>query len=160
LGYRNAGAVSGSMTLYRPSLDGGFPQLRNDLENALAAQGLYRKEAQAMIATWQDSWFEEGLRVVYIVPSRTINALLPLQVNPVPSQISRVFVGRIELITPEAKRAVEDAIDTSNSAVISRYGRFLDPILKLISQENPANASKMDKLRASVVDYSVAPGCH
>jgi hypothetical protein len=113
-----------------------------------------------MIATWQDSWFEEGLRVVYIVPSHTINALLPLQVNPVPSQVSRVFVGRIELITPEAKRAVEDAIATNNSAVISRYGRFLDPILKLISQENPANSSKMDKLRASVVDYSVAPGCH
>jgi hypothetical protein len=148
------------MTLYRPSLDGGFPQLRHDLESALMAQGLYRKEAQAMLETWQDSWFEEGSRLIYIVPSRTVDAVLPLQVSPVPSQIARVFVGRIELITPESKRTVENALYSNDSAVISRYGRFLDPILKLISQENFANASQIDKLRARRQNSFIAEGCH
>jgi hypothetical protein len=159
LGYRRAGAVSSSMTLYRPSLDGGFPQLRNDLENALVTQGLYRKEAQAMIETWQDSWFEEGSRLIYIVPSRMVDALLPLELTPVPSRIARVFVGRIELITPESKRAVEEAISANNTAVIGQYGRFLDPILKRISLENAGNASHINQLRARVMNYSVAPEC-
>jgi hypothetical protein len=159
LGYRNAGAISGSTTIYRPSLDGGFPQLRNDLGSALVAQGLFHKEAEAMIETWQDSWFEEGSRLIYIVPSRTVEAVLPLQIDPVPSQVTRVFVGRIELITPESKRAVAEALAGNDTAAIGRYGRFLDPILKLISLENSADASKIDRLRASL-DYSVAPGCH
>ena len=43
--------------------------LRNDLEAALIAQGLFPKEAQAMVATWNDSWFEEGSRLIYILPT-------------------------------------------------------------------------------------------
>jgi hypothetical protein len=35
LGYRNAGAIEGTMTLDPPSLDDAFSQLRYDLENAL-----------------------------------------------------------------------------------------------------------------------------
>ena len=53
-----------------------------------------------MVETWRDSWFEEGSRLIYSVPPRVIDDALPLQVEPVPSQIARVFVGRIELITP------------------------------------------------------------
>ncbi len=34
----------------------------------LIAQGLYQDEAQAMLETWRDSWFEEGSRLLYIVP--------------------------------------------------------------------------------------------
>jgi hypothetical protein len=101
LGYRNAGAIEGAVTLDPPSLDGSLPLLRYDLETALIAQGLFPREAQAMVETWRDSWFEEGSRLIYIVPSRAIDDALPLQVEPVPSQTARVFVGRIELITPE-----------------------------------------------------------
>ena len=67
LGYRTVGAVSGSMTLDPPSLDGSLPELRHDLENALVAQGLFPREAHAMVETWRDSWFEEGSRLIYIV---------------------------------------------------------------------------------------------
>jgi hypothetical protein len=34
----------------------------------LVSQGLYRREADAMIETWRDSWFEEGMRVFYLAP--------------------------------------------------------------------------------------------
>jgi hypothetical protein len=109
LGYRTVGAVSDSMTLDPPSLDDRLPELYHDLENALVAQGLFPKEAHAMVETWRDSWFEEGSRLIYIVPSRAVDTILPLQVDPVPSQTVRVFVGRIELITIETMRSVENA---------------------------------------------------
>ena len=159
LGYRNAGAVSGSITLNRPSLDDSLPQLQHDLEDALTAQGLFRKEAQAMVATWQDSWFEEGSRLIYIVPSRTVDAILPLQVDPFPSQTSRVFVGRMELITLETKRAVEDAMVRKDSSVIDRYGRFLEPILERISAENLGSVSQIERLRANVKSSFAESAC-
>jgi len=94
-GYRNAGTLTNAVTLDRPLLDGSFSQLLHDLETTLIAQGLFPKEAQAMIDTWRDSWFEEGSRLIYIVPSQAIEAILPLQVEPAPLQTARVFVGRI-----------------------------------------------------------------
>ncbi|HYW44285.1 MAG TPA: hypothetical protein VE959_15595 [Bryobacteraceae bacterium] len=159
LGYRSAGAVSGPVSLDRPSLDGGFPQLREGLENALVAQGLFPKEAQAMVETWRDSWFEEGSRIIYIVPPGAVDAILPLQVDPAPFRTARVFVGRIELITPETKRAVEDAMATNDRTVIDRYGRFLDPILNRMSLEKPAAASQIEQFRANVQSSFAAAAC-
>ncbi|HXA05291.1 MAG TPA: hypothetical protein VNY30_10655 [Bryobacteraceae bacterium] len=150
LGYRNAGAIADSVTLDPPSLDGSFAVLRHDLETALIAQGLFPREAQAMVETWRDSWFEEGSRLIYIVPSRAIDAALPLQVEPVPSQTARVFVGRIELVTPETTHAVEAAIAKGDGAIIDRYERFLDPILQRTSSENPLKANQVERFRLSM----------
>jgi hypothetical protein len=147
LGYRNAGAIADAVTLDRPSLDGGFPQLRLALETALVAQGLFPKEAQAMVETWRDSWFEEGVRLIYLVPSCAIDAILPLQVEPVPSETARVFVGRIELITAETTSSVEEAIAKSDWSTINRHSRFLDPILNRIAFGNPAKANQIEQFR-------------
>ena len=151
LGYRNAGALQDAVTLDSPPLNSGLPALRKDLETALIAQGLFPKEAQAMVETWRDSWFEEGSRLIYVVPSRAIDAILPLQVDPAPSQTARVFVGRIELVTPETKRAVEEAMVTGDRSVLERYGRFLDPILQRISAESPSKASQVEQFRQSML---------
>jgi hypothetical protein len=150
LGYRNAGAVAEAVTLDPPSLDGSFAVLRHDLETELIAQGLFPREAQAMVETWRDSWFEEGSRVIYILPSPAIDAALPLQVEPVPSEKARVFVGRIELITPETQRAVEEAMARGDWSAIDRYQRFLGSILKRISAENPLKASQVEGFRRSM----------
>jgi len=159
MGYRNAGAVSGSITLNRPSLDSSFPQLQHDLENALTNQGLFRKEAQAMVATWQDSWFEEGSRVIYLVPRRAVDSILPLQVDPSPSYTTRVFVGRMELITSETKHAVEEAIARNDSSVIDIYGRFLEPILDRISVENSTTTRRIEQFRAKLRGAQAATAC-
>ena len=100
-----------------------------------------------MVETWRDSWFEEGSRLIYIVPSRTVDAILPAQIEPAPSQIARVFVGRIELITPETIRPVEEAITNSRWSTIDRYGRFLDPILTRISSAQPSKANQIEEFR-------------
>jgi hypothetical protein len=130
-------------------LDGSFLQLLHDLETTLVAQGLFPKEAQAMVETWRDSWFEEGSRLIYIVPTQAIEAILPLQVEPAPLQTSRVFVGRIELITPETRRTVEQALAKGDWSTVDRYSRFLDPILQRISTQDPARASQIEQFRRS-----------
>jgi hypothetical protein len=82
------------------SLQNNWAGLLMDLEHALISQGLYQKEARAMIETWRDSWFEEGTRLFYIVPAQAVDDILPLDIQPARSEIDRVFVGRIKLITP------------------------------------------------------------
>ena len=145
LGFRNAGAVEDTVTLDRPSLDDAFPQLRYDLENVLVEQGLFLKEAQAMVETWRDSWFEEGARLIYIMPSRAVDEILPLRVEPAPSQIARVFVGRIELVTPETTQTVEDALARDDWPALDPYRRFLGPILQRVDPRLLARAGQAER---------------
>jgi hypothetical protein len=159
LGYRNAGALKDALTIDAPSLDGSLPALREELEKALVAQGLFEKEAQAMVETWRDSWFEEGTRLIYIVPTRAVDAFLPLHVDPAPSQIARVFVGRIELITPEITRVVEEAMTTGNWPAIERYGRFLDPILNRIAADNAAMKNLAEQVRQKIQILTTTGAC-
>ena len=159
IGYRNVGAVGDTVTLDLPPLDDDFPQLRYDLEHALVEQGLFPREAQAMVETWRDSWFEEGARLIYIVPSRAVDAILPLQIDPAPSQIARVFVGRIELVTPDTTRAVAEALTNSDRATIDRYRRFLDPILTRLHTERPAMAKHIEDFRRNMNRGRGSEGC-
>jgi hypothetical protein len=143
LGYRNAGVVEHMVTLDPPAMDAEFSQLRYELENALVEQGLFLKEAQAMVETWRDSWFEEGARLIYIMPSRAVDAILPLRVEPAPLHIARVFVGRIELLSPETIRSVDDALATGDRSTIERYRRFLEPILRRLPPIEPGNLERV-----------------
>jgi hypothetical protein len=150
LGFRNAGAISDAVTLDPPTLDGSLSNLLSTLELTLEAQGLFPREALAMVETWRDSWFEEGSRLIYIVPSRAIDAVLPLHVEPAAANTARVFVGRIELVTPATERAVEQAMAKGDWPALDRYTRFLDPILRRISGEGAAQANQVKLFRRNM----------
>jgi hypothetical protein len=145
IGYRIAKDVQGASTLDEPTLDASLPQLQQVLETALTTQGLFPKEAHAMVQTWQDSWFEEGSRLIYITPRGVVDAILPLAVEPAPSHLERVFVGRIELVTPETKRWLESAVARSDWGLVGRYSRFLDPILRRIYAGNPYKVAEIEQ---------------
>ena len=113
-------------------------QAMQDMAAALVKQGLYEKEALAMVNTWQDQWFaEEGTRVLYLLPRAWTDRTLPLQVSPQPDAVVRVMVGRAELIMPSVDREIRKQILTYRSgdakaksqAVAAvrelRLGRFL-----------------------------------
>jgi hypothetical protein len=102
--------------------------VRSELESILVANGLFAREAAAMIETWGDSWFEDGTRVFYIVPASAIDAILPLDVTPRPASVARVFVGRMELVTAETERVVKTALTTNDRNTLRKYGRFLQAI--------------------------------
>ena len=72
-------------------------RLRASMKRELVAQGLFEDEAQAMLNTWQASYFEKpGARVFYIVPAEWTQYFLPLKISA-PAQITRVIVGRVDL---------------------------------------------------------------
>jgi hypothetical protein len=145
VGYRLNGAVAKETILDQPELTGNVFDLGRELQGMLVAQGLYADEAQAMVETWRDSWFEEGGRLIYIVPANFVNRILPLSINPAPAQTARVFVGRLELITPATEKAVETAFARRDQATLKKYGRFLEPILQSImaKQSNRSQAQKL-----------------
>lgn len=144
VGYRIGGALKEEAILDAPQLSSSIDELCRDLEGILVAQGLYQDEAHAMVETWRGSWFEEGSRLLYIVPPAFVNDVLPLSIHPAPTQTVRVFVGRLELVTPATEKAIETAFATHDTAVLKAYGRFLEPILAtMIKKEaNPAQARR------------------
>jgi len=79
---------------------GDLEELKVALRDAAVDRGLYVDEADAMLATWDDTWFEEGTRLFYLLPDAEVRRMLPLQLDPRPTELSRVLVGRVELAGP------------------------------------------------------------
>jgi hypothetical protein len=158
IGYEFVPTLSGETIVERPNLSKNLTQVFDELEKALVAQGLYEKEAKAMIETWKDSWFEEGLRVFYILPRMTTDEILPLTVQPRPKETIRVLVGRTEVVTPEMEKDVRKQVGLlrSTSAKVreeaqnnlKKYGRFYEPILKSIleSEKDAKVRTQIQKL--------------
>jgi len=134
----------------RPDLDGSPADAVVALQDELVAAGLYPREAEAMLETWRDSWFEEGLRILYLVPRKTTDAVLPLVVSPPPSEVVRVLVARVEMVTPEAEasflREIADLDDTPEAiaaaagSLLALRGRFAEPILRSLQRHTPDQA--------------------
>lgn len=125
---RRVSAGRAEFSALEPEGEGPSPQMH--LQKMLVAHGLYPREAKAMIDSWRGSWFEQGTRLFYIVSGEAVDAILPLQINPKPAEVKRVFVGRLEIATAETLREVRVALETGDRATLARYGRFLHPIGK------------------------------
>ena len=170
--FENAGGASGYRVLARHGAGGHArpagtagrdKAVRAALERMLVANGLYAKEAAAMVETWRDSWFEEGLRLFYIVPRAAIDDVLPLEVTPAPASTARVFVGRIELITPAIVAEVKKAVLARERAPIVKYGRFLKPILARVAASSTAAETAIIQQNLSFAYATAAPlpaGCN
>jgi len=143
VGHRIVKSLPKEARLDPPELTDSIDSLTSGLEGILITQGLYQNEAQAMVQTWRDSWFEEGSRLLYFVPREFVETVLPLSVSPAPIQTTRVFVGRLELITPATEAAVERAFAADDIRTLNKYSRFLEPILKTMI----ANAPSPDRVR-------------
>lgn len=71
--------------------------LQQSMQRALVTAGLYDDEAEALLETWNGSYFKTpGLRVFYLVPNEWLSQFLPLRIST-PSALTRVIVGRIDL---------------------------------------------------------------
>ena len=110
----------------------------------MISAGLYQDEAHAMLESWKDSWFEEGSRLIYIVPRPFVDQILPLAIEPQPAKMERVFVGRMELLTPATQQAIETAAAARDKTVLEKYGRFLAPMIEEMLRKNPDSAYKDD----------------
>jgi hypothetical protein len=125
VGYRALHDIDPAEAVDPPELTGNLSAIRGELAGDLVKAGLYPKEAQAMLETWHDSWFEAGLRIIYLVPRAAVDAELPLTISPAPPQMARVFVGRVEMMSPEMAAEIETAVANKDRGALAKYGRFL-----------------------------------
>ncbi len=154
LGYRVLGPVQNSAIVDPPELNTDVSSLSRDLEKILIDEGLYADEAHAMLQTWNDSWFEEGTRLLYIVPRNFVDNILPLTINPTPSKTTRVFVGRMEIVTLATELSIETAFATGDHTMLTKYGRFLAPILQtmIVRSHDQARTQQLSKYLNSAYD--------
>jgi hypothetical protein len=158
IGYRALRDVSGTDSVQFEQLAGDRIDFRNDLEAALIRAGLYPLEASAMLDTWRDSWFEEEVRVFYILPQPSVDKILPLAVSPQPAQTVRAFVGRVEMLAPWMREEIVAALRQGDTGVMDKYGRFLDSFLQQIGNTPRAAAADVWlEARRSAVKGQIAP---
>ncbi len=134
--------------------------LRSEVQRALVQEGLFEKEAAAMVQTWSDSWFREpGLRLFYMLPSAMTDSVLPLHITPPADETVRVMVGRMEIMPPSQEEKLSQAValhrklrerrrEEGNNeplpppAMLRTLGRFAEPALVRVRElaENDADA--------------------
>ncbi len=108
----NMGELRGNdkMSFFTHSLttltDDYIQKSKDLLVKSLVRTGLFEDESQALVNTWEKSYFKTpGLRIFYILPRSEVNRILPLNVHSTDANsninLVRVLVGRIEVITEE-----------------------------------------------------------
>ena len=160
--YQIANLADNQAVFSRESAVKTMTALRGDLISMLQAAGLYPQEARAMLNTWGDQWFEEGLRIFYIMPRKTVDSVIPMTIDPAPTEMKRVIVCRTEVITPEKEAAIREAVANLGdesvevrdlaAKVLNRQGRFLKLILENLQEKtgDAAIKARIDDLMAKI----------
>ncbi|HWB02990.1 MAG TPA: hypothetical protein VG796_08205 [Verrucomicrobiales bacterium] len=109
--YREEGRVAVSLPDASEPCATSTAGLKSEMLAALEKEGLTKAEAAAMVATWDNLWFEEaGTRVLAVLPQPWVDAVLPLKITPQPDAVERVFVARMEMISVEHQNALVDLL--------------------------------------------------
>lgn len=142
-------------------------QICEKMSRSLAAEGLYQREATAMVNTWKDSWFaEDGVRVLYVLPRTWTDQTLPMDINPKPKELVRVMVGRAELITPEIETQLTTELTQAQQGdpeaareihtMVKKLGRFAHPVFDRAVDRIHAGGEQRDKLMALLYENQKA----
>lgn len=143
----NIGIKSGKNQLIPDLLKGyAFDDYVSRVKTIIAAElvrnGLFEAEAQSMVNTWEKSYFKTpGMRVLYIVPDESTNSILPITVKPTPTELKRVLVGRIEIMTKNEENGYLKAIEglVIPQEVLTRFSEpKLRRLLKIAPEKSKA----------------------
>lgn len=89
-----------------------LPKVRREIELELIASGLSEIEAATMLDAWEFSYFRSPGRRLFVIASPDwINKVLPMTFNP-PVNLTRVFIGRIELIEQSQRELISQLSTT------------------------------------------------
>jgi hypothetical protein len=81
--------------------------LRSEMHDGLVGDGLHSDEADALLNTWDASYFRSsGMRLFFLVPRAWTDYMLPLKTS-IEADIKRVMIGRLELITPQQRECLK-----------------------------------------------------
>jgi hypothetical protein len=159
--------TAATLSAWMPKED-GVRQVKQQLTAALAAEGLYPREALAMTNTWEASYFQnDGLRVLYVLPRRLVDEVIPIRIRPTPDRLERVMVGRVEVLTPtqEAEllkqvaglQSADNKVRGEAVAAFERLGRLKEPTLRrlLALSTTPGQREQIEGLIRETVQKSL-----
>src|SRR6185436_4384043 len=101
-------------------------------------------------------------RLLYLVPSKQTDKLLPLKVDPEPDEQVRVLVGRLETITPEdCQQLVRKLVGTGAKdqpaenwvkEELKSLGRFAEPAIQFAINQtsDPTQVSRLNEILTNV----------
>ena len=104
--------------------DCSVESVKHDLKTLLAGFGLYPKEAEAMVKTWEDSGSRRASGCCMSLPRQRTDAILPLEITPKPNKLVRVLVGRMEIMTREDTEQMFELLTRLKSAQGPKRRRF------------------------------------
>jgi hypothetical protein len=102
-------------------------RLKSEMHAALREDGLFPDEADALLNTWEVSYFKSpGQRLFFMMPKGWTDWYLPLEVS-VPCEVKRAMIGRLELVTPQQrallKTLAKAAVPTQSWAHFDMSGK-------------------------------------
>ena len=129
-------------------------KLRAAMKQSLISAGLFPDEAEAMLETWKLSYFKSaGQRVFFMVPQRWTDDVLPLQFSR-PVQLTRVMIGRIELVTPPQREVITRLTDTNTKLdeatkqeLMQKLGRFASPLVADVHRQRNRSALELSEAK-------------
>ena len=133
---------------YRPE---NLDQLKASLLAALTAEGLFRDEAQALLNTWELSYFKNpGLRLFFLVPRAWTDSHLPLEFSH-PADLCRVMVGRIELVSPRQRDILRELSSFSTNRITREATQLLNNFEGPLMRASQSDERQMQKLNAEMM---------
>jgi hypothetical protein len=125
---------------------GPVKKLREEMKAALIEDGLFVDEAEALLNTWELSYFKSGgMRLFFMVPREWTDHYLPLKISR-PSEIVRTMVGRIEIVTPQQRELLARIAESDDPAEQMRCYRALGRFKEvLLSRQLHRNSPKLAK---------------
>ena len=106
--------LGGNLVTFKDYSTENVAKLRASMKRSLVSAGLFEDEAEAMLETWKLSYFKSsGQRLFYMVPQAWTDAVLPLEMSK-PAQVTRVMIGRLELVTPAQRLVINQVTDETN----------------------------------------------
>ncbi|MDP4200229.1 MAG: T9SS type A sorting domain-containing protein [Bacteroidota bacterium] len=135
-----------------------FDSVLAGFRDSLVVCGLYRKEADAMIETWRQSYFgRPGVRVFWIVPRWATNYTLKLDITPTPDSIERVIVARSEILTPAFEHKLDTAFANGNSWMYYGDRYYLAYQARVAAMDAQAARAAVHPVSAQGSDAAIYP---
>ena len=120
-------ALAATAATFEDAPGEGLSVLRQEMLAALIERGLFRDEAEAMLNTWEASYFRtSGLRLFFTLPQSWTDRVLPLQVSGYErTEVVRAMIGRIELISARQRELLAQISQgpASNRSWLANYRR-------------------------------------
>jgi len=95
---------------------------------ALVSEGLYHDEAEAMLNTWNNSYFEKpGIKIFWTAPRQFTDEILPISFSVSPISLERVMVGRTEIENFNSSNTVQYREDYPFEQTKTSYTVYPNP---------------------------------